>query len=278
MDFESEFASEFSDDHRLKKDHSPNKPTHDDILTSAAKISIPADDFEHIGSKIDAEYDLLDGGFKTNEAADLLGDFKTHQDFPPPTRTDHVDVFDTLHKAKESTMDFMAAERNHVPRMTASPPAPPVQAEVPTAPMKASIYDDLENDYLNPYASAKTNEKFISSEDLLSDFKDVAAEARTHTPDFYKEPVESFDKPKETVVVAQPVVVPKPVPVEPPAAPKPVEVKKETVVHSKVEEIPEVVKPKEIAKPKKKEAMISAEEMFYKIGLGKFYFMFTYVR
>lgn len=291
MNFESEFTSEFSDDH-VKKDHSPNKiPTHDDFLSSAAKISNSADDFEHIGSKIDAEYDLLDGGFnqgyKTNEkAADLLGEFKSNV----PAATKNVDPFDSFSNKKESTMDFMAAERNHVPRMNASPPAPPVvPAEVPPAPLKTSIYDELENDYLNPYASTKNNEKFISSEDLLSDFKDVAADtARTHTPDFFKEPEETFDKPKETVVLAQPII-PKPVPVDVPApkpapvdvpapkpvpavvpAPKPVEVKKE-ISHSKVEDIPEPVK---ATKPKQKEAMISAEEMFYKIGLGEWDFRF----
>lgn len=122
MDFDSQFASDFSGDNRVKKDHSPNQiPTHDDILSSAAKISIPADDFEHIGSKIDSEYDLLDGGFnhafKSNEtAADLLGDFKTNKDFLPSTKSDNIDVFDSFNKAKESTMDFMAAERSHVPR------------------------------------------------------------------------------------------------------------------------------------------------------------------
>lgn len=272
MDFDSDFTSDFSDDRHVKKDHSPNKiPIHDDFLSSAAKISNPADDFEHIGSKIDSEYDLLDGGFnhgfKTNETtADLLGDFKS-------MKADNVDLFDSFSKTKESTMDFMTAERNHVPRMNAAPPAPPIQTETPPpiAPMKTSIYDDLENDYLNPYASAKSNEKFISSEDLLTDFKDVAAEARTNTPDFFKEPVESFDKPKETVLQAQPII-PKPVQVAPPA-PKPVEIKKE-ISHSKVEEIPEVVKA--AAKPKQKEEMISAEEMFYKIGLGKFFFRFFF--
>lgn len=280
MNFDSEFTSDFSDDHHVKKDHSPNKiPTHDDFLSSAAKISNPADDFEHIGSKIDSEYDLLDGGFnhgfRTNEtAADLLGDFKSNADFLPPTKTDNADVFDAFNKTKESTLDFMAAERSHVPRMNASPPAPPVpiQAEVPTAPMKTSIYDDLENDYLNPYASTKSNEKFISSEDLLSDFKEVAAEARTNTPDFFKEPVESFEKPKETVLQAQPII-PKPVvQVAPPVVSKPVEIKKE-VVHSKVEEIPSV----KAAKPKQKGEMISAEEMFYKIGLGEFFFIFLFL-
>lgn len=272
MDFDSQFTSDFSGDHHVKKDHSPNQiPTHDDILSSAAKIS--ADDFEHIGSKIDAEYDLLDGGFKnelkSNEtAADLLSDFKVDKDFLPPAKSDNVDVFDSFNKTKESTMDFMAAERSHVPRMNASPPAPPVQAEIPSAPLKTSIYDDLENDYLNPYASTITNEKFISSEDLLSDFKEVAAEARTNTPDFFKEPLESFEKPKEIVLQAQPII-PKPVQVAPPV-PKLVEIKQE-VSHSKVEEIPEVVK---AAKPKHKEEMISAEEMFYKIGLGECFVFF----
>lgn len=273
MDFDSEFTSDFSGNNHVKKDHSPNKiPTHDDILSSATKISNSADDFEHIGSKIDSEFDLLDGGFnrafKSNETADdLLGDFKANKDFPPPLKSDNVDAFDSFNKAKESTMDFMAAERSHIPRMNASPPAPPVQAEVPSAPMKASIYDDLENDYLNPYASTKNNEKFISSEDLLSDFKEVAAEARSNTPDFFKEPVESFhSEPKETVIQAQPII-PKPIQVTPPA-PKPVEIKQE-VSHSKVEEIPEV---KKAVKPKQKEEMISAEEMFYKIGLGELIF------
>lgn len=279
MDFDSDFTSDFSGDNFGKKDHSPNKiPTHDDILSSAAKISNPADDFEHIGSKIDSEYDLLDTGFthssKSNEtAADLLSDFKSNKDVLQPMKSDNFDMFDSFNKAKESTMDFMAAERSHVPRMMASPPAPPVHTDLPSAPipMKTSIYDDLENDYLNPYASTKDSEKSISSEDLLSDFKDVAADIRTNTPDFFKEPLESFDAPKETILQAQPII-PKPVQVAPPVQ-KPVEIKAE-ISHSKVEEIPEV-KVKQATKPKQKEEMISAEEMFYKIGLGEFiYFYF----
>lgn len=265
MDFDSQFTSDISG---VKKDHSPSKiPTHDDILSSNVKISSPADDFEHIGSKIDSEYDLLDGGFndafKSNPTAvDLLDDFKGNK--LPSTKADNIDIFDSFNKAKESTLDFMAAERSLGPRMNASPPAPPVQTELPSAPLKTSIYDELENDYLNPYASTKANEKFISSEDLLSDFKEVVAEARTNTPDFFKEPLD-FDKPKENIFAAAPLT-PKPVPVQAPPIKKPVEIKPE-VIHSKVEEIAEVVKS---VQPKQKEEMISAEEMFYKIGLGKF--------
>lgn len=263
MDFDSH-VSEFTDDVRAKKDHSPSN------------------DFEHIGSKIDSEFDLLDSGIndaiKSNEsnagsnqtAADLLSDFKSNADFMPHTKADNFDMFDVLSKSKEATLDFMASERSHIPpRMNASPPAPPVSSAIPSAPMKTSIYDDIENDYLNPYASAKNNEKFISSEDLLTDFKDV----RSKTPEYFKEAPTKKDEPSEPILIPTPAVEPVAIkPVEPivkkpvePIGKKPVEVKQE-VSHSKVEEIADVVKP---SKTKPKEKMISAEEMFYKFGLGK---------
>lgn len=97
-------------------------------------------------------------------------------------------------------------------------------------------FSEPDDEFLNPYAMTKevNNEKFISSEDLISDFKDPIPEP---------EPAEEEEE------------IPKP-------APAP-------VIQKSVE--PEV-KPKEIPKPAaaaQKSDDIEAEKIFKSIGLGK---------
>jgi hypothetical protein len=99
----------------------------------------------------------------------------------------------------------------------------------------------VEEEYLNPYGAMKTNEKFISSEDLLTDFKDPL-------------PVE--EPPKEEL----------------PAPPKPVEqpiIKPQPVVEEKIVKPPVVEEKKSSAPPKTAETQIEAEKIFKSIGLGK---------
>lgn len=124
----------------------------------------------------------------------------------------------------------------------------------------------LEDDYLHPYAqsnlskgtSEPQNEKFISSEDLLTDFKDPHP-----VPPVEVEKVE----PKKEVEAPKPVV---PVVVEkqPPVSVAPVEPVKPVVV---VEELP---KPKSAPPPApvktnaSADTQIEAEKIFTSIGLG----------
>lgn len=92
----------------------------------------------------------------------------------------------------------------------------------------------IEEEYLNPYGAMKTNEKFISSEDLMTDFKD---------PLPVEEPPKELPPPPKPI--EQPIVKPQPVVVEEekkPSAPL----------------------------PKPAETQIEAEKIFKSIGLGKY--------
>lgn len=127
----------------------------------------------------------------------------------------------------------------------------------PTQPEPEIDFNAIEDDYLNPYASPnlltteKQNEKFISSEDLLTDFKDPAPEVEA-PPAPKPDPVVEAPKP-------QPVVeVPKP---QPP-------------VTEPVKPIQEPPKPKSAPPPapvkqsKADDTQIEAEKIFKNIGLG----------
>lgn len=303
MDFDLEFSSEKSGEH---KDHSPlknsamadnndgdgiappafaaatttNNPMDDGFLfdsNNGTKVSTSSDDFEHI---VKDSYDFS----PKNQSADimttnanLLDDFDA-KPLPKIDAASHKldDLDDFLSGSakssattKAATMDFMAAERTGSPVKSA----------------KSSIYDEIENDYLNPYAS-KSNEKFISSEDLLGDFKDVDATNNSvpasHFDDnFADDELSSIPKPIDSKfdVNASKTVVEPEIPV---AAAPPVVVSKPAavveVVPSKVEEVKAIVPEQISSPPKPKEQMISAEEMFYRIGLGKYrkFFFFLY--
>jgi hypothetical protein len=119
----------------------------------------------------------------------------------------------------------------------------------------------VEDEYLNPYAPSNlknfnepTNEKFISSEDLLTDFKDpipAPAEPDLPAPTPVEEPA-----PKPVVIEKPPVVEPVKVVQEPP---KPVQ---------------EPAKPKSAPPPApvrhqtSDDTQIEAEKLFKSIGLG----------
>lgn len=123
-------------------------------------------------------------------------------------------------------------------------------------------FNAMDDDYLNPYAMNKalnetTNEKFISSEDLLTDFKDpISSDTET------KEPA---SLPKEIPI--QPVEVPKEIPIQPPAKkveePSVVVVAKPVIPESKARD-----EPAKSAPSSSSDTQIEAEAIFKSIGLG----------
>ena len=128
----------------------------------------------------------------------------------------------------------------------------------------------IEDDYLNPYAMNKslndtTNEKFISSEDLLTDFKDpIETEKKKEVPEvpkFVEEPPQEIpvinmppeEPAKEEIIVEEPVIAKKP-PVE---EPKP-----------KAPEIVAAAPIKSSTPSSSNDTQIEAEKIFKSIGLG----------
>ena len=238
----------------------------------------------------------------------------------------------------ESLKNFMDAERNSA---KTSPERTPKKAAAAAPP----LVDEIEDDYLNPYSTAKhlseSSEKFISSEDLIAPFTDSIPSTTKITPsapsaDIYKvnkKPIDSFvttttktipepavpifdpvdpkikKQPEiETIknVEPEPIVKPKPEfsygdlikqidePIikekSPPIKPATkvhddLDIKKDIKNvqddHSKVEEIitstkKPITPPSSSVSSKKTQEMISAEEMFCRIGLGKFLLFFFY--
>lgn len=104
----------------------------------------------------------------------------------------------------------------------------------------------MEDEYLNPYGVAKSNEKFISSEDLIAEFKDPIDEAPEKELPPPPKPVERpIEKPVE-----KPIEKPQPVPTPAPI----VEEKKSSAT------LPQAPK----------STQIEAEKIFKSIGLGKY--------
>ena len=143
---------------------------------------------------------------------------------------------------------------------------------LPTIEMKEEVKQpeiDLtttEDDYLNPYAMNKSlnethNEKFISSEDLLTDFKDpIEIEKKKEVPEvptFIEEPPQEI-----------PVFIPPEEPAKPEIIPEPVVIKKAPVEEPKPKE-PEIAAPiKSLTTPSSNDTQIEAEKIFKSIGLG----------
>jgi hypothetical protein len=186
---------------------------------------------------------------------------------------------------KSNTMDFLSNERQEIEKIDAEKPKENFddflnfhddigdvkpQEDEPTllpsiekyeekieepkviAPEPEIDFHAVEDEYLNPYASSNlksfnepANEKFISSEDLLTDFKDpTPAPAEPEIPESVEEP-----------------------------APKPVLNEKPPVVEP-VQPIQELPKPKSVPPPApvkqqtSDDTQIEAEKLFKSIGLG----------
>lgn len=132
------------------------------------------------------------------------------------------------------------------------------EIKIPEAPLD---FNAIESDYLNPYAATKTfkdanNEKFISSEDLLTDFKDPIEEH--HQPEIKKE--EPLDIPSKLPSPSPPT--PKESPsiqhVAPESDKKPAEEEKSSKINR--DSIPSSSLPVD--------TQIEAEKIFKSIGLG----------
>lgn len=132
-------------------------------------------------------------------------------------------------------------------------------------------FHPIEDDYMNPYASSDLkaftepqNEKFISSEDLLNDFKDpISAEVEAS--------VEILATFKSPVDVSKPVEVPPPIDVVKPIVEA--HVTKPPVTESiKPADVPSKPKtappPAPVKKSTPDDTQIEAEKIFKSIGLG----------
>lgn len=202
---------------------------------------------------------------------DLLGSFSSQPTNAP------LQPFEPTAPAKTNFYDDDSADDDFVskPSAVAAPAAP--LAPNPAAPQSA-VVANKDSDTDSPSVSytpspakkpitdalkEQDNEKFISSEDLLSDFKEErtatppvaakvtpASSAATVVTDLDDEDV-PVPVPKPAVVAAT-VVPPKPEPVKA-AAPK--------------VEPPKVTQPQQKQQPQPK--IVSVEEIFYKYGLGK---------
>ena len=209
---------------------------------------------------------------------------------------EHVDDFmlgstkkPITENVKSATQDFLAFEQS------GDFVAPPVKEIVkPSIPEPAVIEkveevkkddkkiddifsSDIQSDYLNPYNDVMTKkpqeEKFISSEDLLNDFKDVVEEDKVDEE--VKETRNILDTTvyDDTAPILAKAVEPEPV-VKPPT-PEPVKppTPEPPVVAPVVQ--PEPVKPEPVKQepvkpaPVKEEKLIEAEKMFKQFGLGK---------
>lgn len=129
----------------------------------------------------------------------------------------------------------------------------------------------IEDEFLSPYpaGASKVDEKFISSEDLLADFKDPHPVEDEDEPEAEVEVVE--EPPVVVAAAAEPIQHARSSPSPPPPAPV-----------SAVEEVVEPVKPMKaatvppvvlVAAPVKKQTLddtqIEAEKIFKSIGLGE---------
>lgn len=209
------------------------------------------------------------------------------------------------------TKDFLTSEQSSPddsPVHYASPtPAPPLQQPAAADIMETSdtitatapLIDQIQEDYLNPYSTPKhlveTNEKFISSEDLNTNYKDYSvptstietividdedddflASGTTVKPNNNAYPTTDLDDFKSS---GDSYDVSESFPEPPPPMPKedpiltftePIAAVYPQVVESPVpKETTQVIPAENESIQPKKEELIEAEKMFKQIGLGK---------
>lgn len=190
-----------------------------------------------------------------------------------------VPKIDDFTNYKENTMDFLSHERDE--KIDAEKPKADVddflnfhddledvKSHVKSSPVLIPSFDEpriqpeadyhpVDDEFLSPHAASdlkgsNEKEKFISSEDLLTDFKDpvpTAAEVHFEPPKVVEAP-KDIEAPKAVVPEKPPVVEPvKPV-AEPPKPPK------------------SAPPPAPIKKPTSDDTQIEAEKIFKSIGLG----------
>lgn len=197
-------------------------------------------------------------------------------DVSPKKAAPKIDDF--TRNFKENTMDFLSHERDE--KIDAEKPkadvddflnfhddfqdvkpqakANPVPSyEAPKEPEPEIDFNAIDDEFLKPYAASdlkgsSEKDKFISSEDLLTDFR-VAAEAADET---------AVEAPK---VIETPKIVEVPKPVSAPEKPLVVEPVKPVVEPIKPKSAPP---PAPIKKPTSDDTQIEAEKIFKSIGLG----------
>lgn len=269
-------------------DHSPN---------NAGGISPPglglssSDDFEHIsGDKLlDNDYDLLGSSLinapstnfgTTSDKQNLLDGFSfTETAKESDFGFDSSPKFGSPAHQKTSTIDFMQAERNEPPPL---PNEAPLKPSAP-ATVSSSLLDEIEDDYLNPYAAKKQSAPVASAQHWDKDSDDDFGK-RTPSPDPFVQTRTALDQQQSRAAAApppvsapapakplEPEVIIKPIPVEAPKKQeKPIEVPK-----PKVEEVKPIKKPEPAQKAASSSSssstagLTAAEEIFCKIGLGE---------
>lgn len=179
--------------------------------------------------------------FLSNERSDEKSEEKSDAEKPKVDLDDFLNFHDDFNEPKKQESSVLPSfeKKNEIieePRVAAAQPEPEPEQEID--------FHAIDDEFLNPYASSTLkgfetqNEKFISSEDLLTDFKDpIPAPPKVEAP-------------KPVVIEKPPVTEPiKPV-VEPPkpkSAPPPAPVKQKTSDDTQIE----------------------AEKIFKSIGLGE---------
>lgn len=291
-----------------------------------AKFAQKADDFEDFLRDVGKEAKQGISGLTTdfmNAERGFASPLAAFSDAPPPVAAPVPDQKPAPAPAAVPAAAAAVQEEDLLGSFGADKPQAPLQSFQATAPSSANFYDDDDDDFLGkPLAAApvsanskdsdtespsvsytpspakkpivdalkeQDNEKFISSEDLLSDFK----EERTATPPA------SISAPAPSA----PVVAPVPVPIVKPSVPPPQVPVVAPVTTALVTDLdddedfkpssvqvapkapepkPEPPKPKEEPpKPKVVPApsqsqplqpkIVSVEEIFYKYGLGEIF-------
>lgn len=186
----------------------------------------------------DLTFNQKNSNFSTSEVKNKTIDFlsnETFEDFHDDEKTDvkekkNVDDFLNFHEESYQQQDELLKSNPIL-----LPTIEKQQEEIQEVPIDTADSKVQEDEFLNPYAMTKesNNEKFISSEDLLtSEFKDTI-------------PTEEEVIPEEPPKIITPPTI--------------------------VEEAVKVEEPKQAAvilDPRPKETQIEAEKMFTSIGLG----------
>ncbi|CAG9798661.1 unnamed protein product [Chironomus riparius] len=227
------------------------------------------------------ENDLFGGDLTFNKKK--IDDFSHLKDntvdFLQSERSEKVD---TTEKVKEAVVDdflnFHDDVGDEIGDFSPNQFSPINPVLLPTIEMKEEVkqpeidLNTTEDDYLNPYAMNKslnetTNEKFISSEDLLTDFKDpIEIEKKKEIPEvptFIEEPPQEI-----------PVLIPPPEePAKPEIVPEPVVVKKAPVEEPKPKapEIAATIKSSITPSSSSNDTQIEAEKIFKSIGLDAWF-------
>lgn len=283
MDFDMGFEHVANDNTFFQNDNSPS------ALPGAAAVAAPVP----VSSVV------------TSSLIDVDNSFGGYMSLPKATAQNITNI----------TKDFLTSEQSSSPDDSpvhyASPiPAPPLQQPAAADIMEISdtitatepLIDQIQEDYLNPYSIPKhlvdieTNEKFISSEDLNTNYKDFSVSSSTIETIVIDDEDDDFLASGTTVKPNNKLFpttdldndfkssgdsynVSESFPEPPPPMPKeePILTFTEPIaaVYAKVieplapkETTPVIPAEKEAIQPKKEE-LIEAEKMFKQIGLGK---------